>query len=109
MLPKINRLSSDSDFKRVFSSGRMLENQFFRIKFLKNQKNVNRFGFIVSNKISKKAVLRNTIKRRLRSICRSLTEKSKDSFDIVIWPKTNSIKLKYLFFSNNLQDLLKKL
>lgn len=109
MLPVINRLRSDDDFKRVFRNGRTLENQFFRVKFSKNQKNVNRFGFVVSNKLSKKATVRNTVKRRLRSICRPLTENSKNGFDIVIWPKTSSIKLKYKDFSHNLWDLIGKL
>ena len=108
MFPKVNRLSSDSDFKRVFKSGRTLENQFFRIKFSKNQKGVNRFGFVVNNKMSKKAVVRNNIKRRLRSICRPLTGSKDNSFDMVVWPKTSSIRLKYIDFSNNLQDLIDK-
>src|SRR3989344_6197911 len=106
MFSKINRLRSDQDFKRVFRNGRTLENQFFRIKFLMNYKNINRFGFIVSNKISKKATVRNNIKRRLRLICRPLTISKDNGFDVVVWPKTSSIKLKYIDFSNNIWDLI---
>lgn len=106
MLPENNRLRSDNDFKKVFRSGRALENQFFRVKFLKNYKNKNRFGFVVSNKLSKKATVRNTIKRRLRSSCRPLTENLEDSFDIVIWPKAESVKLRYKDFSRSLWELI---
>ena len=62
MLPEINRLKSDEDFKNVFKNGKTLENQFFRIKFLKNQKNFSRFGFIISARILKKATARNILK-----------------------------------------------
>lgn len=109
MLTKTHRLRLDSDFRVVFNNGRMLENKFFRIKFTKNQKNINRFGFVVSNKISRKATERNTIKRRLRSICRPLTGNLNNSFDIVIWSKVGSIKLKYKDFSGSLMDLIGKL
>lgn len=109
MLMEVNRLKSDRDFKRVFKNGRTLENQFFRIKFFRNQKNINRFGFVVSNKISNKATIRNTLKRRLRSASRYLTENRSIGFDIVIWPKTEAIKLKYVDLSYNLRVLINKL
>jgi ribonuclease P protein component len=66
MLPKANRLTKKKDFERVFRRGKRLKDKFLTIKILGNNLNVSRFGFIVSKKISKKAVLRNKIKRRLR-------------------------------------------
>lgn len=105
MLPKVNRLKSDKDFRNVFRNGKTLENQFIRIKFLKNQKNISRFGFIISNKIIKKANLRNSLKRRLRGIFRSLVSDLNPGFDIVVWPKTSCLTLKY----NDLALCLKSL
>lgn len=106
MLPEINRLKSDKDFKNVFKSGKTLENKFFRVKFLKNQKSFNRFGFVISAKLLKKSAQRNILKRRLRAICRSLIKGLKSHSDIVIWPKTNSTSLNYKYLANNLHDLL---
>ena len=106
MLPKSNRLKSDEDFKNVFKNGKTSENQFFRVKFLKNQKNLSRFGFIISTKLLKKAVSRNIFKRRLRVICRSLLQDLKSNFDIVIWPKTNSISLNYRDLADYLRELM---
>ncbi|OGD25577.1 ribonuclease P protein component [Candidatus Azambacteria bacterium RIFCSPHIGHO2_01_FULL_40_24] len=106
MLPGINRLKSDEDFKNVFKNGKKSENQFFRIKFLKNQKNLSRFGFIISTKLLKKATVRNILKRRLRMICRHLLKDLKCKFDVVIWPKTNSISLNYKDLTNYLRELI---
>jgi len=109
MLPKINRLKSDKDFRRVFMGGRTLENRFIRIKFLKNQKNVTRFGFIISTKVLKKANVRNSLKRRLRAMCRSLVKDLKPGFDIVIWPKASSAALNHSDLTDCLADLIVKI
>lgn len=109
MLTKANRLKSDRDFKRVFKNGRILENNFFRIKFFRNQKNTNRFGFIVSNRISNKATVRNSLRRRLRSASKSLLKNYGTGFDIVIWPKIEAVKLKYADLYFNLNVLINKL
>lgn len=106
MLKKANRLKSDKDFKNVFRNGKTLENRFLRVKFLKNQKNVSRFGLIISAKVLKKANLRNSLKRRLRAICRSLVNDLETGFDIVIWPKTSSASLDYSDLSDCLKELI---
>lgn len=108
MLPKINRLKSDKDFKNIFKNGRTLENNFFRIKFLKNQKNYSRFGFIISTKVLKEATLRNTLKRRLRAASRFLVKDLKLGLDIVIWPKKITAFLNYRDIANSLKELLIK-
>ena len=105
MLPKINRLQSDKDFRNVFKNGKNLENRFFRVKFLRNQKSSSRFGFVISVKLLKKATFRNILKRRMRVICGSLLKDLKSNFDIVIWPKTSSLSLNY----KDLADYLKQL
>ena len=109
MLPKINRLKSDRDFRNVFKNGGTLENQLFRVKYLKNQKNASRFGFIISAKISKKATIRNFLKRRLRAVSRYLIKDLKPGFDIVVWPKKISITADYDNLAHRLQDLINKL
>ena len=108
MLPIINRLKSSEDFKNVFKNGKTSENQFFRIKFLKNRKNFSRFGFIISTKLLKKATARNFLKRRLRMICKPLLKDLKSGFDIVIWPKINSTSLNYKNLTDSLRELMIK-
>lgn len=108
MLPKIHRLRADKDFKNIFKNGELSENQFFRIKFLKNQKKFSRFGFIISTKIAKKSTLRNLLKRRLRAAVRFFLKDIKISFDIAVWPKTNSISASYKDLFESLKNLLTK-
>ena len=108
MLPEINRLKSNDDFEKIFRCGKTSENEFIRIKFLKNQKKYSRFGFIINNKFAPKAVVRNLFKRRLRAATRFLLGRIKPGFDVVIWPKTASKKSDYQILLNNFKNLLAK-
>ena len=73
MLPKENRLNKKADFALVSKKGQVAQSKNFGLAYLATgQKVPPKFGFIVSNKISKKAVDRNRIKRILREILREL-------------------------------------
>ena len=84
MLPKENRLTKKKDFERVFREGKGLKEEFLVIKALDNNLNVSRFGFIVSKKISKKAVLRNKIKRRLRELVWMRFNQFRQGIDVAV-------------------------
>ena len=64
MLKKINRITSRAEFLEIKNTGEMKATEFFSIIWMKKTEN-KAFGAIISKKISKKAVLRNQIKRRL--------------------------------------------
>ncbi|MDI6591513.1 MAG: ribonuclease P protein component [Patescibacteria group bacterium] len=70
MLPKPNRLTKKKDFERVFKKGKGFKEDFLILKFVPNNLNRNRIGIVVSLKISKKATLRNRIKRQIRELVR---------------------------------------
>lgn len=70
MLSKNNRLQKEKDIERVLKKGKGFKEDFLILKTLKNNLNKTRFGFIVSQKISKKANIRNKVKRKLREIVR---------------------------------------
>lgn len=84
MLPKKNRLTLDKEFNNIFKNGRSSYNDIIGIKAIKNNLTVVRFGIIVSNKISKKAVERNKVKRRIRSIILSEINNIRPGYDCVI-------------------------
>ena len=67
MLPKINCLKKNKEFERVFKKGQSFKEDFLILKAVPNNLKDSRFGFIVSSKVSKKAVIRNKIKRWLRA------------------------------------------
>lgn len=66
MLPVKNRLTKKKDFDMVFTGSKSIKNGFLVVKIRENNLKESRIGFMVSKKISNKATVRNTVKRRLR-------------------------------------------
>jgi ribonuclease P protein component len=92
VLPKQNRLKKKKDFERVLKEGKGFKEDFLFLKILKNNLEFSRFGFIVSQKVSKKATVRNKIKRRLREIVRLRLKRIKRGIDgvlIALWGLEN--------------------
>lgn len=84
MLSNINRLKKNKDFERVFKYGKAYKENFLFLKVVKNNLKNSRFGFIVSNKFSKKAVVRNKIKRKLKALVRMKLPNIKKGIDAAI-------------------------
>ncbi|MFH1522686.1 MAG: ribonuclease P protein component [Patescibacteria group bacterium] len=84
MLKKINCLNKDKEFDNVFKNGRVSYDKILGVRAASSKIKNCRFGIIVSNKISKKAVERNKIKRRLRDIAGKELEKLKGGFDVIM-------------------------
>lgn len=91
MLPKENRLTKIRDFNLLFKHGVYISGQFLDLKLLKLAKIPDYFpkkedstvfknqlliGISVGMKVSKKAVLRNKIKRQIREILRLSLQKN---------------------------------
>jgi len=68
VLQKQYRLKKKKDFERVFKKGYYSPTPLWTLKWMRNELTHPRYGLVVSNNISKSAVARNKIKRRLRSI-----------------------------------------
>ena len=83
MLPKQHRLKKKKDFEKVFKEGKGLKEDFLILKFMKNNLKNSRFGIMVSQKISKKAFIRNKIKRRIKALIHLKLPKIKESLDLV--------------------------
>jgi len=84
MLPQNNRLKKKKDFERVFKKGRGFKEDFLTLKTAKNDLDNSRFGFVVSQKVSKKATVRNKIKRMLRKIIEENLQVIKKGNDVLI-------------------------
>lgn len=80
MLPKENRLK-EKDVKRVLKDGQAFKEDFLILRIVKNNLNKTRFGFIVSKKLSKKATMRNKIRRRLSNLVKVKMKKLKKGVD----------------------------
>ncbi len=108
MLSFKNRLKKRNDFSAVLEKGRTAYSDIVVMRFLENNLNETRFGFIVSKKISKKSVTRNKIKRRLREQVRIRILKIKKGLDIVIIAKRKIIEKDSKEIGNILEDIFLK-
>lgn len=87
MLPKLNRLKKKKDFDRVFKTGKGLKEGFLVFRAAKSSLKNSRFGFVVAKSVSKKANIRNKIKRRLRELVRIKIKKIQNGIDGVFIAK----------------------
>ena len=110
MLFKENRLRKKKDFETVMKSkdSRALAVSFLAGRFLANGLTLSRIGFVVSKKVSKKAVERNKAKRRLREAARSMIGKIRTGFDIVVFTRQRITESDFSSIKQNLETLLKK-
>lgn len=94
MLPSQNRLKKKKDFQKVFKKGKGLRENLITLKWVNNNLETSRFGIVISKKISKKAVLRNKIRRRLREEIKKILPHFKKGIDIVIIANPGATKEK---------------
>jgi ribonuclease P protein component len=84
MLKQANRLLLKKDFDAVWKKGRSSYDKVIGVKALTSGLKINRFGIMVGLKVSKLAVERNKIKRRIREIIQTESENLKNGLDVVI-------------------------
>jgi ribonuclease P protein component len=68
----------------------------------------SRIGISISKKVSKKAVVRNRIKRQIRAILRQLLPRLKSGWNIVISVRSQAVECDYQQFLQELEQLLAK-
>ena len=108
MLKKELRIRKQKDFENIYSKGVYYSEGFLAVKFIENKKLFSRFGFIVSKKISKKAVERNRIKRILRESIRLSKNQIKEGYDIIFITRNGIESRAYREISNTVEKLLMK-
>lgn len=114
MLKKRNRITENREFLRIFKTVRPVHTEHLAFRMaksysnfktlnpkqipnsnIKNSKNlqptnynlITRFGFVISNKIDKRAIRRNALKRRIRAVIEEKLTQISDGLDVVIQVK----------------------
>ena len=100
----INRIKASDDFALAIKKGRAQRNQSYVIHYNTNSLNYTRVGISVSSKLGN-AVVRNHIKRQIRSMCDSLINYNSQSLDIVIIAKANFLDRSYDDNKQSLKEL----
>lgn len=83
-IARANRLRQDKGIEMVFQKGIYQKSSFLALKYLKRQEGMPRIAISVGKRVSKKAVLRNKVRRRLREAVRPLLTELGRPYDIVI-------------------------
>lgn len=107
-IKKKYRIKLKKDFEKVFQKGVYVKKGPISLKFSDNNLDYSRFSVIVGKKISKKAVLRNKLKRKIKEIIRKNIDYIKKGKDIIIFPSTYLKDLDYYNLEKILIDLFKK-
>lgn len=108
MIPKKNRLTAKKDFTRVFAKGRLFRSKGISMKIVRNGLPESRFGFVVSNKVSKKAVIRNKIRRRLRDSVGRRLAVIPSGFDVAVLVFREVIDMGFKDMDASVEKLLSK-
>jgi len=109
MLSKKNRLAAERDFSKLFSKGKSYGGRGIGIKVVRNDLGNPRVGFVVSTKVAKRAVIRNSIKRRMREATRAFIPRiTPQGMDIAFIARSEAVKMSYAEIRESLRMLLEK-
>lgn len=104
MLEKKLRLSPKIRLIRPY----FFKSKFFNARFSRNNLLLNRFSFVVSKKVDKRAVWRNRYKRVFRSCLEDKLEKIKKGYDFLFVLKKEGIEAKRQELYEEVQEFLEK-
>jgi ribonuclease P protein component len=95
MLPRKNRLHLQRDIERVRKTGRVVRGELFMLRFSPGQSNNSRSCFIVSKKVSKKAVERNRVARWARESAKGPLLSTNGIYDVIIYAQRGIVSYSF--------------
>lgn len=104
--PRNERLLKTSEFKFVFKNGIKYKGNYLLIFCIAG--GTGKFGVVVSKKVSKKAVIRNRLKRRLREIYRTNKSVLPENVNIVAVALAEAVKVSYNELEEDFHNICKK-
>lgn len=96
MLAKKFRIGNRNRIEQILKKGRIFRQRLLSLRYLLSGKANSRFSVIVSKKLSRKAVERNRVKRRVyEAIHRNFPASDKKCYDIVVLVSPGALKTPY--------------
>jgi ribonuclease P protein component len=112
-LPQPYRLRRRQDFQQVYQQGQRRQSANLTLVSLRrnplsSSQDIapSRFGIAIGQKVSKKAVVRNRLKRRIKACVRNLIPQLKPGWDVAIIVKISARECEYEDFLRELKQLL---
>lgn len=112
-LPKVHRLRNPKEFQAVYKRGQRYQSSHLvlRVLLTNNQSSTpapTQFGISVSQKVSKKSVVRNRLKRQIKAAIRHLLPVISPGLKVVITVRHHGSECNYEHFLRELKQLLIK-
>lgn len=109
MLASKNRLKKKINFARVEIDGKMIQSKSFGMgTYNRGDEESSHFGFIISTKISKKAVIRNKIKRIISETIRKRLGSVSKGLDVVFLIKPVAVKISKEDLEKEVDEIITK-
>lgn len=109
-LPQPHRLRRWQDFREVYRKGIRRSGRFLTLRGLRHspevEKSATQIGISISQKVSKKAVVRNRVKRQIRAALRHLLPRLTPGWQLVVVVRPGAQKCDYAQFLRELEQLL---
>lgn len=108
MLAKKYSLSGQKQIAQLAQKGRAFFAKEFLLKARRNKVGYNRYCIVISTKVSKKAVARNKVRRRVRAHLARHNQELAQGFDVMIVCRTGCVELSFEQTGAQLEKLLIK-
>ena len=104
MLKRKYRLSAGNRLQQPS----VIHTQFFTLNVAKSSLPYNRYGFVISKKIDKRASVRNKAKRKLRWCVEKIQERVPGGHDMIFYLKKNVIQTPSSTLCSQMEHIFKK-
>lgn len=91
MLPKAYRITKSFEIKEVMREGKRFSSHFFSLKSKKSKNKFPRFAIVADLKVSKKATVRNRLRRQIHEIIRLNIGEIFGGHNTVLWIKPSAV------------------
>lgn len=108
MVSRKHRIVKDADFRRIFSLGRRTRWMYGELFLLRNRVSYPRVAVVVSTRVSKKATIRNRLRRQTYEWVRHWFPHITGGWDCVIRLSPKSVSASSRTFLSSLEMIFKK-
>ncbi|MEN9226425.1 MAG: ribonuclease P protein component [Thermostichus sp. HHBFW_bins_43] len=109
MLPARHRLRDRRAFQALYQEGQRRSSSSLTVLFRPGEPGIpSQVGLVISRKVSKSAVRRNRLRRRLREILRPLCPRLKTGYRLLLIPKASLLTYSWQELSAEVHRLLQK-
>ena len=108
-MKKLNIIKESYEFDEIIHSGKYIKNEHYTLYYKEAKNKYYRFGLSVGKKISNKAVIRNKLKRRLKSIIDNNKNYYQNSKDYIIIMKRNCLEATYQELEESFLKIISKI